>query len=111
MEDDDRIFELVEEALNSQLTAEEVCVQDPRLLAAVKAYLEECRSVASMIEHFFPSTPEGAGPTPTQQASITTFPHYEVLEVLEVPEDDKVGIVYRVRHLRLNRVITLKKIL
>ena len=55
MADDARILELVEEALNSQLTPEEVCAHDPELLADVKACLNECRGVDLMIEQLFPA--------------------------------------------------------
>ena len=55
MADDARILKLVEEVLNSTLTPEQACAQEPELLGLVKAYLHECRSIERQIERLFPS--------------------------------------------------------
>src|SRR5205814_5338913 len=84
LSNESRILELVEEALNAQLTPEQVCAHEPELLADVKACLNECRGVELMIEQFFPATPVSGVSTPRPPAGtrVPTIPGYEVLEVL-----------------------------
>lgn len=110
MSDDSRILELVEQALESNLTPEEVCAQCPELVADVRACLNECRDLDSVIERMFPSTPAPRlrSPRLTQGAPLPDIPGYEVLEVLG---HGGIGVIYRARHLRLNRVVALKMLL
>src|SRR2546421_3059014 len=110
MADDPRILELVENALCSNLSAEEVCANNPELLADVRDSLEECRDVDRMVEDMFPSTAAtpilGAQSQPG--APLPEIPGYEVIAVLGRGGH---GIVYRARHLILKRVAALKMLL
>src|SRR4051812_33804605 len=110
MADDSRILELVENALCSNLSAEEVCANNPELLADVRDCLEECRHVDRMVEDMFPSTaaPPILGAQSRPGAPLPQIPGYEVLAVLGRGGN---GIVYRVRHLKLKRVAALKMLL
>jgi hypothetical protein len=54
MSNDARIIELVEEALNSELSAEQVCAQQPELVSEVRVYLDECRGVDEMFKRRSP---------------------------------------------------------
>jgi tetratricopeptide (TPR) repeat protein/tRNA A-37 threonylcarbamoyl transferase component Bud32 len=110
MADDNRILELVEEALYSDRTPEEVCANNPELLADVRAGLDECRRVDLMLEGIFPSTPAQRILSPQSQpgAPLPEIPGYEVLAILGRGGH---GIVYRVRHLKLKRVAALKMLL
>jgi serine/threonine-protein kinase len=105
-----RILELVEEAIASHLTPEEVCASDPELLEEVRACLKDCQGVDLMVRHFFPVTdlPETPPLPPGLHDSFPNLPGYEVLEVLGRGGN---GIIYRVRHLKLNRVAALKMLL
>ena len=84
MADDPRILELVESALCSNLSAEEVCANNPELLADVRDSLEECRDVDRMVESMFPSTaaPAILGAQSQPGAPLPEIPGYEVLAVL-----------------------------
>src|SRR5579859_2556336 len=110
MADDNRILELVEEALYSDLTPEEVCADSPELLEKVRAQLDECRRVDLLFEGMFPSTPARRLLSPQLQpgAPLPEVPGYEVLAVLGRGGH---GIVYRVRHLKLKRLAALKMLL
>ena len=110
MADDNRIFELVEEALCSGQTPEEVCADDPKLLPEVRARLDECRRVDLMVENMFPAHPQQRILNSQSQpgAPLPEIPGYEVLGVLGRGGH---GIVYRVRHLKLKRLAALKMLL
>src|SRR6266446_4600468 len=110
MADDNRILELVEEALCLNLSAEEVCANNPELLADVRDSLEECRHVDRMVESMFPSltAPPILGAQSQPGAPLPEIPGYEVLAVLGRGGH---GIVYRARHLKLKRVAALKMLL
>jgi len=110
MADDARILELVENALCSNLSAEEVCADNPELLAVVRDRLEECRNVDRMVESMFPSTaaPPILGAQLQPGAPLPEIRGYEVLAVLGRGGH---GIVYRARHLKLKRVAALKMLL
>jgi len=107
---DNRILELVEEALYSDRTPEEVCADTPELLADVRASLDECRRVDLMFQSVFPSTPPQRilGPQSQPGAPLPAIPGYEVHAILGRGGH---GIVYRVRHLKLKRVAALKMLL
>src|SRR5689334_22761572 len=110
MPDEARILALAEETLNSGFTAEEVCAQDPELLEAVRERLNWYRGVGEMVEQLFPSTPAAERKIvyPALEKRLPAIPGYEVLGVLG---RGGVGIVYRVRHLKLSRVAALKMLL
>ena len=110
MPDDARILELVENALCLNLSAEEVCANNPELLAEVRDCLEECRHVDRMVENMFPSsaTPAILGAQSQPGGPLPEIPGYEVLAVLGRGGH---GIVYRARHLKLKRVAALKMLL
>jgi serine/threonine-protein kinase len=123
-DDEARILELAEQVLTSGLTPEEVCAKCPELLGKLKERLKWTRGVDAMIERLFPSTPRttsstrgrsygagsGAGVRPTPSASnrLPTIPGYEVIDVVG---RGGIGIIYRVRHLKLNRIVALKMLL
>jgi serine/threonine-protein kinase len=113
MANDARIVELVEEALSSQLTPEQVCARSPELLADVKACLAECRDLDVAIDDLFPSTlntshRSAPRPRPPLDARLPSIPGYDVLKVLGRGGS---GVVYRVRHHKLDRVVALKMLL
>jgi serine/threonine-protein kinase len=110
MSNDARILELVQEALDSHLTPEQVCANDPDLLQDVKTYLTECQSVDVMIEGMFPSNSESS-PSHVRLTSDTPFPKIPGYQVLEVLGRGGIGVIYRVRHLKLQRDSALKMLL
>jgi serine/threonine protein kinase/lipopolysaccharide biosynthesis regulator YciM len=110
MADQTLVGELVERVLNDRLTPEEACAHSPELLIEVKNRLEKCRSVNLLLEQLFPSDlPESDSiPFPSLQSPLPKIPGYDVLGVLG---RGGIGIIYRVRHIKLNRVSALKMLL
>ena len=105
-----RVCDLVEQALNDELTPEQACARDPDLLAEVRARLDDCRNAERMLEQLFPSDPPAKAfpPLGLLEARLPTIPGYEVLGVLG---RGGIGVIYRVRHLKLDRVAALKMLL
>ena len=56
MSDESRILDLLEEALNSGRTPEEVCAECPELLWEVRERLKRCKQVEAQIDAIFPTT-------------------------------------------------------
>src|SRR5262249_862497 len=110
MADESRVRDLVDQALTDGLTPEEVCAHDPELVGAVEARLNKCRNLDLALEEVFPSDTPPA-PLPAiglVDGRLPTITGYEVLGVLG---RGGIGIIYRVRHVKLNRTIALKTLL
>ena len=111
MPDPRHVLELVAEALDPQRTAEEVCEPFPELLSEVKARLDQYRSIEAQLEDLFPTSTPGPD-TPDRPAhSITRFPQIPGYEIERILGRGGMGVVYRARHLKLERAIALKMLL
>jgi eukaryotic-like serine/threonine-protein kinase len=101
------VLELLKKASESGLSAEEVCRDRPELLGEVRACLRQLSSVRDELDALFPEIDEAA-PTLSRPQARPEIPGYIVSDILG---RGGMGLVYRARHLRLNRPVALKMML
>src|SRR5262249_8158055 len=112
MAENPRVQQLLDEILDADRSPEEVCGSCPELLPEVRGRWLEMRGVQAELAALFPTTDavEGAGATAGSppNTSLPSIPGYEVEAVLG---HGGMGVVFRARHLKLNRPVALKMLL
>ncbi|MBX3365855.1 MAG: protein kinase [Phycisphaeraceae bacterium] len=105
-----RIQFLLEEILGSDLTAEEACREYPDLLPEVRERLARARAMEDHLDAVMPSGDSRAG-RQARQAPANELPQLPGYHIEGVVGTGGMGIVYRARHLKLNRHVAIKMLL
>ena len=96
-----RVMQILEQMLDSKATPEQACADCPELLPFVKKRLAQMEGVEQKINSIFPTTgSNGTGPPTRPLRRRPEIPGYAVGEVLG---RGAVGVVYKARHMKLNR--------
>jgi eukaryotic-like serine/threonine-protein kinase len=115
MSTEDRIRDLLDE-FDARTTPEEVCADDPELLPEVRARWEKLRRLQGRIDEIFaadddPTIHEGRTPIPARPNPDEPLPLIDGYEVESVLGRGGMGVVFKARHLRLNRHVAIKMML
>jgi len=109
MTDEWRIRELVEHIQESQCDPEEACAECPELLPRIRQWLKRMHDVESQIDVLFPPCSSAAADMDrATHLSTARLPQIRGYDVEGILGRGGMGIVYRVRHQKLNRIVALK---
>jgi serine/threonine-protein kinase len=103
MTDEQRIQELLDELLDSDATPEQVCASYPELMAVVRDRWQQIRRLRDNLDALFPEDSP-----PPEGSTLPQIPGYDAEAVLGC---GGMGIVFRAKHLRLNRRVAVKMLL
>jgi eukaryotic-like serine/threonine-protein kinase len=107
MPDDPRVQKILDELLDSNVTPEEACKSCVELLPTVRDRWRQIFRARDAFDELFSPAEASTDPSPSAEDGIT-LPVISGYEIESVVGRGGMGVVFRARHLRLNRVVALK---
>jgi tetratricopeptide (TPR) repeat protein len=108
MADDPRVEQLLDELLDSNATPDGVCGDCPELLPQVRERWRQVRRAQTELDAMFPPMSELGNTIPSAAVADTALPAIPGYRVEAVLGLGGMGVVFRARHLSLNRDVALK---